>query len=199
MGAHVGVPGGGGFRILVAVAGHLRRGRPHRQGTGMKKTLRSIAVLSLAMPFAAQAADVPAAAPAYQAPVLAPPAAYNWTGFYLGGSLGGEWERIDGNFVNPPPGSWSVDNSRGLWDAHVGAQYQWGSVVLGVEGNFVGLFNNSNGGTSGCGPSCGAAFMSANLVDNIWTIGGRLGRSEEDTSELQPHSFIPYPVSCLKK
>jgi len=141
----------------------------------MKKILGSIAVLSLAMPFAAQAADLPAAAPAYKAPVLAPTPAYNWTGFYLGGSLGGEWERIDGNFVNPPPGSWSVDNSRGLWDAHVGAQYQWGSVVLGIEGNFVGLFNNSNGGTSGCGPSCGAAFMSANLVDNIWTIGGRLG------------------------
>src|SRR5262249_42275985 len=121
----------------------------------------------------------PAAAPAYKAPVLAPTPAYNWTGFYIGASVGGEWETIDGSFVNPPPASWSVSNdARGMWDAHVGAQYQWNSVVFGVEGNFVGLFNNDNGKSVSCNPATSCALgatLGANLVDNIWTVGGKLG------------------------
>jgi outer membrane immunogenic protein len=141
----------------------------------MKKILGTVAVLALAMPLGAQAADLPAAAPAYKAPVMAPTPAYNWTGFYIGASVGGEWEKVDGNFVNPPPASWEVTNSRGMWDGHIGAQYQWSSVVFGVEGDYVGLFNN-NGGTSGCAPGCATnAFMLANLDSRIWTVGGKLG------------------------
>jgi outer membrane immunogenic protein len=140
----------------------------------MKKFLGTIAVLA-AMPFAAQAADLPAAAPAYKAPVLAPTPAYNWTGFYIGASAGGEWEKVNGNFTLGP-GDWSVTNTRGMWDAHVGGQYQWNNLVFGVEGNFIGLFNNNNGGSSGCGTGCAVgASMGAGLVDNIWTVGGRLG------------------------
>jgi outer membrane immunogenic protein len=144
----------------------------------MKKILGSIALLTLALPVGAQAADLPPAPPSYKAPVVAPLPAYNWTGFYIGASIGGEWEKIDGNFINPPPASWEVSNSRGMWDGHIGAQYQWGMVVLGVEGDFVGLFNGSNFGTSSCNPTtaCPAgAFLSANLVDHIWTLGGKLG------------------------
>jgi outer membrane immunogenic protein len=143
----------------------------------MKKLLGTVAVLAVAMPLAANAADLPAAPPSYKAPIMAPTPAYNWTGLYIGASLGGEFEKIDGNFVFPPPATWSVSNSRGMWDAHIGAQYQWSSVVFGVEGDFVGLFNN-NGSTTGCSPAtaCVAgATMSARLVDNIWTIGGKLG------------------------
>jgi outer membrane immunogenic protein len=143
----------------------------------MKKLLGTAAILAVAMPLAAHAADLPAAAPAYKAPVMAPVPAYNWTGLYIGASLGGEWEKIDGNFIFPPPATWSVSNSRGMWDAHIGAQYQWSSVVFGVEGDFVGLFNN-NGSTTGCNPATAClagATMSARLVDNLWTIGGKLG------------------------
>ena len=144
----------------------------------MKKILGSIAVLALAMPLGAQAADLPAAAPAYKAPVMAPTPAYNWTGFYIGASLGGEWETLNGSFVNPPAGTWQVSNSRGMWDGHIGAQYQWSSVVFGVEGDFVGLFNHNNTNGTGCVPatSCAAgATLSANLVNDIWTAGGKLG------------------------
>jgi outer membrane immunogenic protein len=144
----------------------------------MKKLLGTAAILAVAMPLAANAADLPVAAPAYKAPVMAPVPAYNWTGFYIGASIGGEFERIDGSFVFPPFADWRVENSRGMWDAHAGAQYQFGSFVLGVEGNFVGLFNNNNGGTDSCHPttSCfpGASFRSS-LVDHIWTVGGRGG------------------------
>jgi len=164
-------PGGSGFS--VAADG---QSAAFRQGTiNMKKLLASVAVLAFAIPFGAQAADLPAAAPAYKAPVLAPVPAYNWTGLYVGGSLGGAWEKVDGSFLNPPFGDWSVENSRGMWDAHIGAQYQWNSLVLGIEGNFIGLFNSNNGGTSTCSTCFAGTSMSANLVDHIWTIGGRLG------------------------
>src|SRR5215470_9290167 len=137
----------------------------------MKKLLGSIAVLALAMPLGAQAADLPAAAPAYKAPVMAPTPAYNWTGFYIGASLGGEWETINGSFNLPPAGTWEVSNSRGMWDGHIGAQYQWSSVVFGVEGDFVGLFNSNNSGRIACNPvtACVAGTsLGANLVDHIW-------------------------------
>jgi len=75
----------------------------------MRKLLGTIAILAAAAPLTAQAADLPVA-PSYKAPIMAPAPAYNWTGFYIGASLGGEWEKIDGNFVNPPPASWSVEN-----------------------------------------------------------------------------------------
>jgi outer membrane immunogenic protein len=145
-------------------------------GTNMKKILGSIAVLSLAMPLAANAADLPPAAPAYKAPVVAPMPAYNWTGFYIGGSIGGEWETVDGNFIYPPAESWGISNTRGMWDGHIGAQYQWGSVVFGVEGDYVGLFGNNNGGSSTC-VTCAipGSYFTANLNNQIWTIGGKLG------------------------
>jgi outer membrane immunogenic protein len=142
----------------------------------MKKILGTVAVLALAMPLGAQAADLPVA-PAYKAPAVAPLQVYNWTGFYVGASLGGEWERIDGSFVFPPFADWRVENSRGMWDAHAGAQYQFGPFVLGIEGNFVGLFNN-DGSSASCNPAtaCPAgAFLRSRLVDDIWTIGGRAG------------------------
>ena len=144
----------------------------------MKKLLGTIAVIAAAVPFAAQAADLPAAAPAYKAPVMAPTPAYNWTGFYIGASLGGEWDTINGNFTGVPPESWSISNNgRGMWDAHIGAQYQWSSVVFGVEGDFVGLFkHNNNGGTAPCNTCLvPGTFFSGNLHDDIWTIGGKLG------------------------
>jgi outer membrane immunogenic protein len=141
----------------------------------MKKILGSIAVLALAMPVGAQAADLPAAAPAYKAPVMAPTPAYNWTGFYIGASLGGEWESIDGTFANFP-GSWSVSNSRGMWDGHIGAQYQWSSVVFGVEGDYVGLFNHDGSTTACVGIGCFAGEnLQTRLANHIWTVGGKLG------------------------
>jgi outer membrane immunogenic protein len=123
-------------------------------------------------------------------PVKAPPTpiapAYSWTGLYIGASLGGEWEKINGDFVFPPPGSWSVGNTRGAWDAHIGAQYQWNMVVLGVEDDFVGLFNNG-GGTDSCHPATAClpgATQQARLVDDIWSAGGRLG--------LAFNAWMPY-------
>ncbi|HXW25551.1 MAG TPA: hypothetical protein VEK73_12480, partial [Xanthobacteraceae bacterium] len=60
----------------------------------MKKLVGSIALLALAMPFAAQAADLPPApAPSYKTPVVVPEL-WTWTGCYLGVHAGGAWSNV---------------------------------------------------------------------------------------------------------
>lgn len=84
---------------------------------------------------AAQAADL---RPVYKAPPPPPPVTiYNWSGFYLGGQVGGafsdsSWSTdatVNGVFV-------PVDHSKDNWIAggQVGYRQQWGNWVLGVEG-----------------------------------------------------------------
>ena len=47
----------------------------------------SVAALLVAASSGAFAADLPV-----KAPYMAPIALYNWTGFYIGGNVGGAWE-----------------------------------------------------------------------------------------------------------
>ena len=144
----------------------------------MKKIFSAMLALSALAAGPAMAADMAVKAPVYKAPPPAP--IYNWTGFYIGGSLGGLWGTYDGSFVFPPPATFSSSQSTGIADAHWGFQFQFGpGIVLGVEGNFIGLFNNSVG-TDTCHPvtACnpiGGATLAARFVDNIWTVGGRGG------------------------
>jgi hypothetical protein len=60
-----------------------------RGGSIMNRTLTlGIGALALAaMTNPTSAADIPRPAP----PVVAPPVVYNWSGFYIGGNLGGKW------------------------------------------------------------------------------------------------------------
>ena len=62
-----------------------------------KATMFIIAAgLSLAFSQMAFAADL--SRPAYQSPpppILAPTPVYNWTGFYVGGNLGGAWGNVE--------------------------------------------------------------------------------------------------------
>jgi outer membrane immunogenic protein len=92
----------------------------------------SIAALGLlATSFSAQAADIPR--PVYKGirPVVA---YYNWTGFYLGINAGYGWGTSDWtvaavNALSAKPKGWMVG-------ATLGYNYQIGSVVLGIEGDF---------------------------------------------------------------
>jgi outer membrane immunogenic protein len=64
--------------------------------------------------------------------------AYNWSGFYVGGQVGGAWSRSN----------YTLDNGAGLIEnfnfdptsliggGHVGLQGQWGNWVLGIEGTY---------------------------------------------------------------
>ena len=97
----------------------------------------------------AVAADlpVPTKSPEPVAPVAyAPAAIYNWTGFYLGGHVGGGF--ANSSWSDPFSGANNNFNSSGfLGGAQVGANVQFNALVLGVEGDFsyTGLGMNGSG------------------------------------------------------
>src|SRR6202048_5322374 len=126
----------------------------------MKKLLfGTAAFIAFAAP--AMAADMPARtytkAPAYTAPELV----YNWTGFYIGGHIGGAFA---GN--NSLHGS----GGRFLGGVQGGCDYQFATNwVIGAEAQYSWLSNNNNG----------VAFPGGVLVtsknDQLGSVTGRLG------------------------
>lgn len=103
--------------------------------------------------------------------------AYDWSGFYIGGELGGSWSKADNLFIVPPVGSFVNSGSSGIGGGFVGAQIQWNKIVLGVEANVIGLFEPDLGRSS-CNPATACAIKSAfgnRLDDVIWSVGPRLG------------------------
>jgi outer membrane immunogenic protein len=122
--------------------------------------LGSVAIIACAAANSVGAADLPVKAPAV-APVVAP--TWNWRGCYVGGNVGGT--RLPttadlspgGNYLNAPGGT-PPPNPQGTGDiaadiaalshsyamtpsgweagAQVGCNAQWGSTVLGIEGDW---------------------------------------------------------------
>src|ERR1700687_244782 len=102
----------------------------------MKRLLLGAAVI-IAFAAPAFAADMPARtytkAPVYTAPEVV----YNWTGFYIGGHLGGAFA-----------GSNSLEGSGGRFMGGVqgGVDYQFATNwVVGAEAQYSWLANNNNG------------------------------------------------------
>jgi outer membrane immunogenic protein len=84
----------------------------------------------------AQAADLPARPmPAPMAPVAYAPPVYNWTGFYIGGNIGGGF--AESEWTDPVSGGTNSFRKNGfIGGVQIGynAQYNW--LVLGAEGDF---------------------------------------------------------------
>jgi outer membrane immunogenic protein len=112
----------------------------------MNRTLTlGIGALALAgMTIPTSAADIPRPAPP---PVVAPPAVYNWSGFYIGGHLGGKWADHDGDifldqFLGFTPlglaafGNGGNDETAFIGGGQIGFNWQAGGWVFGVEGDF---------------------------------------------------------------
>jgi len=101
----------------------------------MKKKLL-LATLAAQMTSPLMAADYPVITAPYE--TAPPPAVYSWwTGCYLGGNIGGAWGRPH----------YTHDNSAVVEDfsftplgviggGQLGCQYQWNSVVVGLEGTY---------------------------------------------------------------
>ena len=73
--------------------------------------------------------------PAYQPPpppILAPTPVYNWTGFYVGGNLGGAWGNVEVTDVTKGA-TISPDSSGFAGGGQVGFDYQMGSWVVGIR------------------------------------------------------------------
>jgi outer membrane immunogenic protein len=127
----------------------------------MKKILLG-AVASIVLAAPAFAADLPAR-PYTKAPVYkAPEAIYNWTGFYLGGHIGGAF-----------PGGSSLDttDARFMGGVQGGFDYQFSSNwVIGAEAQYSWL--TGNGGNGVLFP--GGTIASAS-TDQLGSVTGRFG------------------------
>jgi outer membrane immunogenic protein len=91
---------------------------------------------ALACVLSAQAADLPAAPrPAPQIPVAYAPPVYDWSGFYVGGHLGGGI--ASSSWSDPFTGGSNTFNKGGfLGGGQVGFNSQFNWLVLGLEGDF---------------------------------------------------------------
>src|ERR1043166_5039701 len=129
----------------------------------MKKTILGAAlVAALAGP--AFAADMPARpiakAPAYTAPAVV----YNWTGFYIGGHLGGAFAGDNGL---------QSSDARFLGGVQAGFDYQFApNWVLGAEAQYSWLSrgNNNNGVLFPAG-----TLVTGRTADQIGSVTGRFG------------------------
>src|SRR5260370_29051542 len=110
----------------------------------MKKfLLATVALVALGATVPALAADLAARPYTKAAPYVAQPI-YNWTGFYIGGHLGGAFSS-NNNFNGLTTGN--NNNGRFLGGVQVGADYQFApNWVLGIEGQYSWLANNNGGG-----------------------------------------------------
>src|SRR3954453_11812075 len=126
----------------------------------MKRVLLG-AVAAFAFAGSAMAADI-APRPYTKAPIYTPPqVVYNWTGFYIGGHLGGAFA---GN--NGLEGS----NARFLGGVQGGFDYQFApNWVMGVEAQYSWLSNNNGGATFPLGTQ-----VTSN-TDQLGSVTGRIG------------------------
>jgi outer membrane immunogenic protein len=181
----------------------------------MKKTLFLISTATAAIVVAgsALAADM-AVRPLYKAPPL--PAAYNWTGWYIGANAG--WVGSDNqisNSVSPTPdatlgvvpgvseglaalaaGGIPVGKGNGfIGGGQLGYNQQFGNIVAGLEADIQGLSNSGgSGSTTNQAVVVGALITSTQTASMstkyLGTVRGRLGF-------LAAPSFLVYGTGGL--
>jgi outer membrane immunogenic protein len=144
----------------------------------MRKLFHTGAALLVLLPMsmAANAADVTARPAPYAPPppVYVPPP-FSWTGFYIGVNVGGAWGQR--NVTDSLLGlNFETGNNSGAFigGGQLGFNYQFGSFVLGVEGDIGGLANTNNASNGVVGPGIGTILVTSN---NRWiaTLAGRFG------------------------
>ena len=92
------------------------------------------------------AADLPMPAPPPRAPAayvpIAPP--FTWSGIYVGGNLGAAWNR--GTVSDALGTGFTLPSNNAVFTGggQIGANYQFGAAVVGVEGMFDWLANQNN-------------------------------------------------------
>ncbi|MFY9693901.1 MAG: outer membrane beta-barrel protein [Xanthobacteraceae bacterium] len=140
--------------------------------------LVSALAVAIAAPLgAAKAADMPLKAP--RAPTVTN---FNWTGFYIGGNVGGGWS--DTNFSGSATDlgvtstfSGSNHYSGALGGGQIGANYQFtNNWVAGIEadGDWANLSGTANVCTFSAGVVTGCA-SDKNKFSDFGTVRGRLG------------------------
>ena len=135
----------------------------------MKKLLLStVAFAVLGLASQASAADL-AARPYTKAPPMMASPIYNWTGFYIGGHIGGAFNDNNNNF-GPTVTGGNGNDARFLGGLQVGADYQFASSwVIGAEAQYSWLDRSNNGLVFPTG------FTFFNSQRALGSVTGRLG------------------------
>ncbi len=138
----------------------------------MKRILSGAAIL-VSCSLSAMAADVAVKAPpAAPAPAAAP--AVDWTGFYIGGH-GGAVD-VNDNIVDVDGlnggAHYQIRGSSGLGGGQAGYNYQWGYVVVGVEGDYSALQQLHE---KRFDPNFINGTYSTLDGSHIWDVTGRIG------------------------
>jgi outer membrane immunogenic protein len=111
----------------------------------------------------------------YKAPPMMVPV-FTWTGFYIGGNLGGAWAHTDVtdtlfglNFSNG-----NSNNGVFIAGGQVGGNYQFGNFVVGLEGTFDWAAKNNSNTTGITVPGGNIIQVTSN---NTWvsTLAARFG------------------------
>ncbi len=127
----------------------------------------ALAAGGVACIFSADAADLPVRMPPAAPPVSYAPPVYNWSGFYVGGHLGGGF--ADSHWSDPFTGVTDSFNRGGfLGGGQIGVNAQFNWLVVGLEGDFTGTGIKSSGLDS-----LGDTLNSK--IDWTSTVTGRIG------------------------
>jgi len=179
------------------------------------KIIATLAVTTAFGMGVASAADI-AARPYTKAP---PPvvAVYNWTGFYVGGNVGGGWSNtnfsgipVTGDHFLLPGSSISTGNSSGgvVGGIQAGFNWQWNQLVLGIEGTYSGADVRNNTGLILDPVFAGENIQLNSKITEFATIVGRAGFAPTNdwliygkggyaTGRIQtnPQDFFPLPAT----
>ena len=138
----------------------------------MKRSfLAGLALMAVVVAAPASAADLPRSMP-YKAPAYV--TAYNWTGFYLGAHVGYGWADFGG--FDPVTGATTGSRSANgfIYGGQLGFNYQLGSWVLGIEGEFT------FGDVKDREELGGGSFAEIKL-EHIYTAAARIGYAFDRT------------------
>jgi outer membrane immunogenic protein len=141
----------------------------------MKKLVPALAFGIVLISAPALAADL---RPSVRAPVTTPVPYYNWSGFYIGGHVGGAWGEEVNTIVTAPgfllPGTRIVTEESGfLGGGQAGVNFQMGAFVLG--GEFDVSWSGVGGTVNTASLIPGVTVRSTGDVDWFATATGRLG------------------------
>lgn len=116
----------------------------------MKKYLLATAAFAILGAASASAADL-AARPYTKAPMAAPALVYNWTGFYIGGHVGGAFRGNSDNILSA-----GGSDGRFMGGGQIGYDTQFApNWVFGIEANYSFLDTNSAIANRGLGSVTG--------------------------------------------
>ena len=154
-----------------------------RKEGGMKQLIRltTLVCTCAALALAAWAGPEPMSSGKEMKQVAPPPPPEcNWTGFYIGVHVGGQWGHsedvdLDGYQTAFPPSEWGYDESGVVAGGQIGYNYQWNWLVLGIEAD-LGYMNLDGSGVSHFDAVNFASDTHGETESDFYTtIRGRIG------------------------